>query len=388
MRVALLRGDSLNRYEMQSYEPLLSEWELVAFTSWDNTFDLNGMRIPVRRLHAYTEFLRILPARLRRYGDYAVRHVLEIHMPFVQLVRQLKGFDIVHTADAHYFYSYQAIQAKKRYDNKVVVTQWENIPFLFERRRGARRRKQETLKHADAFVAITERAKEALILEGVPAGKIRVIPMGIDLFRFRPAARDAALAAALGIHSSDKVILYAGRLVRSKGLFELFYAFSRLLCDLNGSGDAVKLVCVGSGNALALKPMLLRLGLAERVIFAGNFSYDEMPKIHNLADVFVLPSVPTYRWQEQFGMVLVESMACGKPIISTMSGSIPEVVGDAGVLVQPYDHLALYQALRKLLLDSSSRARLGQKGRARAEAHFDCRQVAMRLSEVYRSLFA
>jgi glycosyltransferase involved in cell wall biosynthesis len=386
MRVALLRGDSLNRYEMQSYEPLLGEWEFAAFTSYDNPFDLDGIKIPIQRVHASSELFRVFPSRLRRYADFAMRHVLELHAPFVNLVEKLKGFDIIHSADAHYYYSYQAIQAKKRYGSKVVITQWENVPFLFEQRSWARRRKRETLANADLFFAVTERAKETLMLEGVPEKKIRVIPVGIDLSRFQPAERDSSLRAALGIDAKDQVILYVGRLVRSKGLLELLYAFTRLLRDPDMAEQSIRLTCVGPGNQNLVAPMLERLGIANQVVFAGSFTYDKMPMIHNLADVFVLPSVPTYRWREQFGMVLLESMACGKAVISTRSGSIPEVVGDAGILVQPYDHLSLYEALKKILLNESLRQRLGQKARARVEAYFDCRSVAKKIDEAYRSV--
>jgi len=387
MRVALVRGDSLNRYEMQSYEPLLAEWELVAFTSYDNPFDLDGLKIPIQRVHASTELFRFFPSAVRRYLDFTIRHVLEVHAPFVNLTEKLKDFDIIHSADAHYYYSYQAVQAKKRHGCKVVITQWENIPFLFEQRGWARRRKQKTLAQADLFMAVTERAKEALILEGVPAEKIRVVPVGIDLSRFQLAGRDPSLSATLGIETKDKVILYVGRLVRSKGLFELFNAFARLLRDPAMRDQPVKLLCVGSGDQNLVAPMLERLGIADRVLLAGSFTYDKMPAIHNLADVLVLPSVPTYRWREQFGMVLLESMACCKAVISTYSGSIPEVIGDAGILVQPYDHFSLYEALKKVLLDDSLRQHLGQKARARVESQFDCRMIAHRIDEAYRSLF-
>jgi glycosyltransferase involved in cell wall biosynthesis len=87
-------------------------------------------------------------------------------------------------------------------------------------------------------------------------------------------------------------------------------------------------------------------------------------------------------------MVLLESMACGKALISTCSGSIPEVVGDAGILVQPYDHLSLYQALKTALLNDALRQQLGQKARRRVETHFDCRHVAAKIDEAYRSILA
>jgi glycosyltransferase involved in cell wall biosynthesis len=113
-----------------------------------------------------------------------------------------------------------------------------------------------------------------------------------------------------------------------------------------------------------------------------------MPKIHNLADIFVLPSLPIPTWQEQFGYVLVESMACGKPVISTLSGSIPEVIADAGVLVPPNDFLALSEALADLVFDKNKRATLMRMVRGRALEAFDSVQVARKLQSYYVELMA
>jgi glycosyltransferase involved in cell wall biosynthesis len=112
-----------------------------------------------------------------------------------------------------------------------------------------------------------------------------------------------------------------------------------------------------------------------------------MPGIHNLADIFVLPSLPIRTWQEQFGYVLAESMACGKAIVSTMSGSIPEVVGDAGILVQPNDFVSLAQALEQLLVDADLRRSYGRRARQRAEDLFDANKVSATLRRHYDSLF-
>jgi len=387
-RVALLRGNSLNPYEMQSYAPLLPEWDLVGVTTWDNQFAAENIPVPVHRVHAYTELMKLLPRALRKYPDFALRQLLELQVPCINLIKHLQHFDIIHTADVQYYYSYQAVQAKKRYGNKVIVTQWENIPFVLERRRASQIRNRETITHADLFLAITERAKEALLLAGAAEEKIRVLPMGIDVEKFHPAQRETTLCDKLGIAATDRVILYAGRLARSKGLVELLCAFARLLKDTDMKTQALKLLCVGTGDSEFFSRFSQRLGIAEQVQMIGGISYDHMPAVHNLAEVFVLPSLPTHYWREQLGMVLLESMACGKAVLATLSGSIPEVVGEAGVLVQPYDHFSLYLALRRLLSDAILREELGRKARARMETHFDRMQIAAKIAEAYRAVLA
>ncbi|MGB9591603.1 MAG: glycosyltransferase [Candidatus Kryptoniota bacterium] len=84
-------------------------------------------------------------------------------------------------------------------------------------------------------------------------------------------------------------------------------------------------------------------------------------------------------WQEQLGLVLLEAMACGKPVVSTLSGSIPEVIGNAGILVQPNDHIALYEALKKIINDSSCRESLGQLGRERVLNNFTVGKISQKM---------
>lgn len=387
-RVALLRGNSLNPYEVQSYEPLLPEWDLVGITTWDNQFAAEKLPIPMRKVHAYTELARFIPPSLRKYPVFVLRNFFEVLVPCLNLAKHLRNFDLVHTADVQYYYSYQAAQAKKRLGFKLIVTQWENIPFAFERRNASHRRNRETINHVDLFLAVTERAKEALLLGGAPEEKIRVLPVGIDLARFHLAKRDPALCAELGIDEQDQIVLYIGRIARSKGLIELLCAFARLMRDPDMKFRRLKLLCVGSGDTFFFRRLIQRLDLAAHVCIHAGMAYERMSALHNLAEVFILPSLPTYHWREQLGMVLLESMACGKAVIATQSGSIPEVVGDAGILVQPYDHYSLYLALKDILLDSGLRSELGSKARARVEKHFDRLQIAAKIGAAYQSVLA
>jgi hypothetical protein len=122
-------------------------------------------------------------------------------------------------------------------------------------------------------------------------------------------------------------------------------------------------------------------GLAESFLFIEGRPYDGMRDLYNAADLFVLPSVSTRTWKEQFGMALVEAMACGTPVVSTTSGSIPEVVGDAGILVPANDPKELAGAVASLCLSGALRSELAGKGRARAVERFDSRVGAKRVGE-------
>jgi alpha-maltose-1-phosphate synthase len=379
-RIALVRGPNLNSWEMQNFAPLQGEFELVGICSRGNNFDLKEIPFPVRQLWSWGQFLR--PRIVRRgieavAGDY---HDLQ------GLKSALSGFDIVHTPESMYYCSYQAAQAKRECGYKLVVTVWENIPFNYNAP-ATRRLKETVFREADLFLAVTQRAKDVLILEGAPAEKVTVQMPGIDINHFRPQPRDGDLLRRFGCENTDIIVLFVANLYREKGVFDLLYAFKKSL--LNGaSSQSVKLFFGGAGpQASRLQEAVIHLGLEKHVRLIGSHPYSRMPSIHNLADIFVLPSQPADRWQEQFGYVLVESMACGKPVVTTQSGSIPEVVGDAGTVVPPNDYIALAQAITTLLQSEGLRRELGARGRQRAENTFDVAKVAQQLRHHYWSLF-
>lgn len=381
MKIAIVRGPYLNRFEMQNFEPLAKKHQITAFYTNNNFFDVRDIRLPKQEIKTLESVFG------KKIGDYLR---IPLHFPWgyyhhmIGLERQLKGFDIAHGVETFMAHSLQLVRAKKRFGTKVVLTCWENIPFAHENLLFFPKIKKIAREGADLFLAVTERAKIALMLEGVPEEKIAVLPYGVDLKRFRPAAKDRRLLKKLALTESDLVILFVGRLTREKGILELLHSH-KLLVQSKQSGPTPILVIAGDGP---LKKEILRqtkrLGLDNFVRF-GNFSYDEMPKVHNLADIFVLPSVSTYGWQEQFGMVLLEAMASGVPVVTTASGSIPEVVKDAAILVQPADPLALYQALGRLVRNPKLRLKLKQAGLKRAKL-FDREKIAGKLENIYKKL--
>jgi glycosyltransferase involved in cell wall biosynthesis len=377
--VAIVRGPNLNSWEMQGFVPLLSDFELVGFTSYGHNFDISGLPFPVRKLFSVQQLLRarfLWGTLVRAWGG---------QYDLVDLRRSLGGFEIVHTAETIYYCTYQAARAKQRSGFKLVVTVWENIPFLYESKAVARS-KRVIFDSADLFLPVSNKSREALILEGAAPEKIRILSPGLDTEHFHPADKDFRLLKKFGCGLEDRIVLFVGNLSREKGIFDLVFAF-RLLLDRLGEAFPVKLLFAGKGrDADKLVSTIRRLHLESRTRLVGSYSYEQMPSIHNLADVFVLASIPTPTWQEQFGYVLAESMACGKAVVSTTSGSIPEVVADAGLLVPPNDFVSLASAIERLLTDDTQRAELGRRGRSQATARFDARNVALQLKAHYKSL--
>lgn len=390
MNIAIIRGPNLNKFEMQNYEPLTKKHNMTAYTTHNHNFEIDKIAIPVRKLHCFEEWTERLPFPLRA-PLYGALHRTGYNQHMFGLEEELSNKDIAHVAETYSGYSYQAIRAKERHGVKVVVTVWENIPFRpatpLPQFLDNYRRRDKVRKDADAFVAVTERAKNALLLEGVRREKIHVIPAGVDLGRFKPRDKNKALLTNLGIDENDFVILFIGRLTWEKGIYDLIHAAKMCREDSELRGIPMKFLFAGAGKeAKGVMKEAERLQIVETIKLINSVPYHEVHLLHNIADIFVLPSKPTLLWQEQFGMVLVEALASGSAVISTLSGSIPEVVGDAGVLVQPGDCLSLHRAIKELSLDKNLRRQLKKKARRRAEDEFNHEKIAEKIGELYEHM--
>ena len=389
-KVAILRGANLNKYEMQTYEKLsqLSNLEIKTFSSLFPQHQINGINLPNRRLLCSEDFIRcLIPQRMRRQVRFVLEGLIGIKQLTFGLIKELEGFDLIHTADPSYYYSYQAAKAKDKYHSRLVVTQWENIPFLCEHNTLARRIKYTVLSRADHFIAMSERARQTLLLEGVAPHKVTVAPVGVDVDRFKPRRKSEKLLDYCGLDYKDLLISFCGRLSYSKGVEFLLYAFKKLTLDseIRSLPSKIKLAFFGEGEKkVRLLELVHRLDLEKDTIFYGFYPYEKMEEVYNTTDILVLPSVSIKWWQEQLGMVLIEGMASGCAVVSTRSGSIPEVVGDAGLLCNPGDFCDLYLKMRELCLNEDLRKKLEERGRERVGERYNFTTNAQRVNGIYQ----
>ena len=367
MKIAVVRGPSLNLWEMQNYFPLAKKHELLLIGSTKGHYGWSS-EILTKKLLCPGEICSFIPGGItflyQRFGDPQILFGLE---------KAIKNFDIIHTAETSNYYSYQALKARRKgLCGKLVVTCWENIPGLHEDHLAQKRIKSEVIGGADHFLAVTNQVKEALLTDGAPEEKITVIPMGVDLDKFRIK------------NKKNFEILFVGRLVEEKGVWELLKAFRMVAEQL--AGFDLRLRMVGSGPLRGdLIKRAQEWGIREKLTIEDKI-YSEMPKVYQEVDLFVLPSIFKKDWQEQFGMVLVEAMACGVPVIATRSGATAEVMDEAGVLVTPGNASELSETIMKFLKDEKLRNDLSVKGRRRAEAEYDCQKVALKIEKLYREV--
>jgi glycosyltransferase involved in cell wall biosynthesis len=210
--------------------------------------------------------------------------------------------------------------------------------------------------------------------------KVIVIQHGVDTSRFNLKAD--GLAVRQRHHLVDrKVILFVGALTRwhsYKGVDVLFKAF-KIVSEKDAEA---RLMVVGGGNMTEFYKNITRdLGLSSKVVFAGRVDDEVLPQYYAACDLGVLPSKDS---SEGFGLVLLEAMACGKPVIGSRVGGIPEVIEDGGngLLIEPNDANSLAKAMITLLSDDRLRARMGAAGRKFAEAR-DWSAVAEKVESVY-----
>ena len=389
-KVLIVRGHRLNKWEMQNFEPLRKYYDIRAVASYDHRYPLEEIELPITKLHSLKEIIGRVPKVRGLFNIVFRKWLLKDYL--LGLDRLLSWADIVHSLETqvHYIFSYQAALSKAKYGYPLVITHWENIPFAYEDIRANRRIKPFVQKKTDHFLAITQMSKTALLLEAVPEERISVVNYGLDLERFCPKPKSTDWMDKLGLSSDDFVILFVGRIVWEKGVFEILFAMKTLLDQLRATdGNRIKCLLIGSGEENnRLLELIVRLNLSHTIKIVPDVSYSEIPDIHSLADIFLLPSAPTKHWLEQYGMVLVEAMAMGKPVISTTSGSIPEVVGVAGILIPPSDHISLFQAMKYLIEDSELRITLGERARIQAEHKYDASKTAQKIHEIYQKLLS
>lgn len=233
-----------------------------------------------------------------------------------------------------------------------------------------------SVSRADSVIADSESTKRDLIeLLGTPADKITVIYSGIEP-RFRPITDRAALKDARRRYNlPERFILSVGTLQPRKNFTALIEAFARLRME----GGSLKLVIVGEKGWLYedIFARVESLGLQGEVLFPGFVADEDLPALYNLAEVFALPSL-----YEGFGLPPLEAMACGTPVVTSNISSLPEVVGDAGLMVEPMDVAGLAGDIGRLLEDGALHQEMVRRGLARAQ-EFTWERAARQLLAVY-----
>jgi glycosyltransferase involved in cell wall biosynthesis len=209
--------------------------------------------------------------------------------------------------------------------------------------------------------------------------QVQVIPEGVD-DRFKPASIDQVAAIKAKYQLPAHYLLYVGINKPPKNIVRLIEAYARVVQQ----NSDFEYDCVVAGawddRYPQAKQRASELGVAERVRFIGSITDVDLPVLYSSADVFVTASL-----YEGFGLPILEAMACGTPVISSRASSLPEVVGDAGLLFDPASVEAIALAIQHITSDAQLRMNLKQRGLDRAK-QFTWPRAAERTLAVYRSV--
>jgi len=339
-----------------------SEYEFVVFAqrSRQHLFNLpSSPRLHWQAIHDMSPARRLIWEQITFPGLVKQANIDLLHTPHYTRPYQLTCPSVVTFHDMTFFlYPHLHTLAKR-------------IFFANAIRISARR--------ANALIAVSESTRQdAIRLLNIPQNKITAIPLGVDE-NFHPVSDESLLADVRQRYNlPEQFILYVGIVEPRKNLSLLINSYKTLVSE----GTHPPLVIVGRFGWMynELLDQIDTLGLKNQIHFTGYVPQADLPIVYNLAEVFVYPSI-----YEGFGLPPLEAMACGTPVITTAVSSMPEHVGDAGVLVPAEDETALSRAIQKVLTDQTLREQLRSKGPKQA-AKFTWERTAQETLRVYRKV--
>ena len=368
--------------------------------------DTGGMNVYVRELTRHLGELGVHVDVFTRSQDEHVPHVLHdlgygnrvVHVPagpeeplpkpvlasfipqFVAGIEQFaleKGihYDLIHS---HYWMSGLAARSLKETWNTPILHMFHTLGLMKNRiaRSSAEMEgeyrvegERQVLRTADRIVAATPAEQSQLsFLYQFDARKTVIIPPGVDTSRFYPIPKDEA-RAAIGLKPQDRLLLFVGRIEPLKGIDTLIQAIGQLtqaglqsefphyLAIIGGDPDASEVEM--NAEMLRLKQLTKSLGIDDLVLFLGKRNQDTLPYYYSAAEVVIMPS-----HYESFGMVALEAMACGTPVVASQVGGLAFLVkdGQTGYVVPDGDPDALGERLAEFNSEPGAAATLGSTG--------------------------
>jgi glycosyltransferase involved in cell wall biosynthesis len=282
-----------------------------------------------------------------------------------------KSYSLLHS---HYWYSGSVALKLKDYFEIPMVHKEELI-----------------LRKSNAVIASTpQEVKNILDLYGVTGENVDLIRAGVDERLFKPIEKTEAIKET-GL-DFEKIVLFVGRITKAKGIRILIKALKKLKIEYN---NELKLLIIGgdissvmhseieSREKKYIKKQIKELNLSDDVIFLGPVEREKLPYYYSVADICIIPSL-----YESFGLVAVEAMACGTPVIASKAGGLAYTVknGYSGLHFVPgrSDHLA--KKILEIITDSEKLREMGINARIRASKEFGLERTVRQIKELYESL--
>lgn len=322
------------------------------------------------------------PVDSKHFKAWALTFNRDAVRDIIRIQQYVGGLAVVHAHD--WIVAYAARTVSRIFDLPLVSTIHATE---HGRNRGLHNRMQKEIhdieenlvKASQAVICCSRYMKDEVArLFSVDAGRITVIPNGVS-FSSKTKGWYRGLNIP-GISEDDRLVFFIGRLVAEKGVSTLIKAFSLVAKEKR----EVKLVVGGKGpQERELKELASQLGLGDRVVFTGFLSDRQRDALYHWAEVAVFPS-----WYEPFGIVALEAMAAGTPVVVSDVGGLGEIVEDGvtGLKVPPMEVEALGQAILKILEDQELAQNLRRNAYRCLENEYNWERVAQATAELYMTI--
>jgi glycosyltransferase involved in cell wall biosynthesis len=354
----------------------------VLQTDHENTFELNQFNFLKRE--NYPENI----SELLKHGNIRLKECNYMHYGILarhQWLHDIFPYNIYFNsfADIYHFFGFIIPQKMK---GKTITTihdmSYKLYPETLSKANYTilRKRLVRSCNDADIIVAVSENGKKEITEHiNISSEKIHVVYNAVDHAVFFPRQHDEAKKLLSAKYNIDgKYLLCLGTLEPRKNITSLIKAY-KIFIDKN---KEVKLVIAGQKGWKydEIYRMVNELKLTDSVIFTGYVKDEDIPALYSAAEVFVFPSL-----YEGFGIPPLEAMACGTPVITSNTSSLPEVVGDAGILTDPHSIENLAHEMDRLVNDDSLKKYLSDKGIIQA-SKFSWQDSARKVLEIYEML--
>ena len=308
--------------------------------------------------------------------------------PFLPQLLGLREFDIIHLHYPFFFGAEMIYLLSKLTKQKYVISYHNDVmlsgiinPFLSIYKSTCMRLiVKNSRKICTSSLDFGVNSELTSVMD-VSNGCFAEVPIGVDADRFNPSIDTIAIKSRHNL-LGKRVILFVGALDKAhyfKGLEYLLDSFAGL------NIDETILLIIGDGDLKDYyQGLSLKMGVLDRVIFLGKVQNEELPKYYATADLLVLPSIKI----ESFGLVLLEAMACGKPVIASNLPGVRTVVDDGlnGFLVEPKDCCDLITKMRYLLEEDGVKESFGRAGRKKVEEKYSWGKIGEELERLYLGL--
>lgn len=271
---------------------------------------------------------------------------------------KIKEGNVKHITSQEFAYIQNSLEM-----DKTIITCHDLIPWVYEKDRSQFWKDNISgLKKADAIITISEFSKDEIIKHlDCSAKNVYIVKDAVDHAVYYKN-RDKSILRSLNILNEEFIVLYVGSETPRQNVPVLIKAFSKLKKKVPN----IKLVKIGESQSYGARENILKLindlHLQEDVIFVGYVPEEDMPRWYNAADVLVYPCE-----YAGFGLPPLEAMACGTPVITSNTTSLPEVVGDAGIMIDPHDIDLMADKMYEILINNGLSDDLVKKGIERAK---------------------